>query len=146
MQHLSQLTRDSVRYGVWIVIPFILILAAAGKPILGFFDQDFIMHYLPFIILLVANLVDTSCGPVGYLLNMTGKEQSSVHIMVTTTVIRIIFILVLVGYLEMGLMGAALAHLGFVLVWNVVSLVVIKQHLGFLPAYIPFWKTQVQEK
>ncbi len=146
MQHLSQLTRDSVRYGVWIVIPFILLLCMAGKPILAFFDEGFVMHYLPFVILLLANFVDTSCGPVGYLLNMTGKEQSSVHIMVTTTVVRIIFLLVLVGYLQMGLMGAALAHLGFVFVWNAVSLVVIKKHLGFLPAYIPFWNAKPQEK
>lgn len=137
MQHLSQLTRDSVRYGVWIVIPFILLLAAAGKPILGVFDEGFVMHYLPFLILLLANFVDTSCGPVGYLLNMTGKEQSSVHIMVSTTVVRIIFLLVLVGYFQMGLLGAALAHLGFVFVWNLVSQVVIKKHLGFYPVYIP---------
>jgi len=146
MQHLSQLTRDSVRYGVWIVIPFILLLALAGKPILAFFDQDFVMHYSPFLILLLANFLDTSCGPVGYLLNMTGKEQSSVHIMVSTTVVRIIFLLVLVGYLQMELMGAALAHLGFVFVWNMVTLVVIKRHLHFLPAYLPFLKGQVQEK
>ncbi|MEM1157237.1 MAG: MATE family efflux transporter [Verrucomicrobiota bacterium] len=146
MQHLSQLTRDSVRYGVWIVIPFILFLAMAGKPILIFFDQDFVIHYLPFIILLLANFLDTSCGPVGYLLNMTGKEQSSVHIMVTTTLVRIIFLLLLVGYMQMGLLGAALAHLGFVLVWNVISLVVIQKHLGFIPAYIPFWKYRLQQK
>ncbi|MEM6885438.1 MAG: MATE family efflux transporter [Verrucomicrobiota bacterium] len=150
MQHLSQLTCDSVRYGVWIVIPFIILLGVAGKPILGLFDNEgnevqVISHYLPFVILLLANFVDTSCGPVGYLLNMTGKEQSSVHIMVTTTIVRIIFLLVLVGYFEMGLLGAALAHLGFVLVWNIVSLVVIQKHLSFIPAYIPLWKTQVQK-
>ncbi len=138
MQHLSQLTRDSVRYGVWIVMPFMIILALAGKPILSIYGPEYVEAYLAFIILLLANFADTSCGPVGYLLNMTGKEKSSVHIMVTTTVVRIIFLLILVGYFEMGLLGAALAHLGFMIVWNVVSLVVIHRHLGFYPAYIPF--------
>ncbi|MGF1679548.1 MAG: lipopolysaccharide biosynthesis protein [Candidatus Methylacidiphilales bacterium] len=139
-KHLSQLTRDSVRYGTLTVIPLALLLAIICQPLLSWYGADYASAWIAFLILLLSGLIDTACGPVGYLLNMTGKEQSSVHIMVTTTLLRVIFLLVFVGYLQWGLLGAALAHLLFVVVWNLVSLVVIRQHLGFLPVYIPTFK------
>jgi len=137
-RHLRQLTCDSVRYGVWIVLPFILLLGLAGRPVMGFFGEEYLLAYFPFLILLASNFLDTASGPVGYLLNMTGKEQSLVHIMIFCTISRIILLLVTVGYLGMGLMGAALSQLGFTVLWNAVSLFVTYQHLKFLPLYIPF--------
>jgi O-antigen/teichoic acid export membrane protein len=144
-KHLEKLTCDSVRYGTWIVLPFIGLLVLVGRPILGWFGEgnEYLLAFLPFLILLLANLLDTASGPVGYLLNMTGKEKSLVHIMIFCTVSRIVLLLVTVGYFQMGLMGAALSQLGFTVLWNAVSLFVTYSHLKFLPLYIPFYRKKI---
>ncbi|MEM6820880.1 MAG: hypothetical protein AAF558_02900, partial [Verrucomicrobiota bacterium] len=104
--------------------------------------EEYMFHIGAFLILLLANFIDTTCGPVGYLLNMTGKEQSFVHIMIGTTMMRVILLLVFVGYFQMGILGAALSHLGFTLLWNLLSLVTIRKHLNFQSLYIPFYSNK----
>ena len=59
MKHLRQLTRDSVRYAVLIVTPFVLLLGILARPVLGFFGEEYVLAIVPFVILLLANWLDT---------------------------------------------------------------------------------------
>lgn len=130
------MVRDSVRMTFWFSIPLILLLAYFSKPFLRLFGPEFPDGVWVLIILLVANAIDSVCGPVGYLLNMTGHERHFSRVMIISTVGLVVLLFILIPFLYLE--GAALAAMLYVLCWNLLSLRAIRQNLDFSPAYLPF--------
>ena len=142
---LIKLVKRSVRLTFWISLPILIGMVLLSRQIMSIAGADFTSGWPVMCVFLVAHLVDMVCGPVGYLLTMTGKERVFA---VTTSVCTITTVITLVVLcpLFQGL-GAALAYLVFFVIWNLSSIRFIERHLGFSPIYVPgFTKLRLNKK
>ena len=91
---------------------------------------------LPLIILAIGTVINALCGPVMYLLNMTGKERSARNIIIIASVINIALNYYLIP--QYGLMGAAYATSISTVIWNALAVIKIKRAYGFISIPHPF--------
>jgi O-antigen/teichoic acid export membrane protein len=96
---------------------------------MGLFGAQYRTGAIILIILSVGQFVNVSFGSVGYLLSMTGRENSLRNIMLTSSAINII--LSIIGVKLYGYVGVAYATAFSTILWNALSLIVVKRHLGF---------------
>lgn len=118
---------------------FLILIATASVPIMffvfysewfmGLFGAQYRTGAIILIILSVGQFVNVSFGSVGYLLSMTGRENSLRNIMLTSSAINII--LSIIGVKLYGYVGVAYATAFSTILWNALSLIVVKRHLGF---------------
>ncbi|MEM9445168.1 MAG: oligosaccharide flippase family protein [Verrucomicrobiota bacterium] len=132
---LLNIVKRSVRLTFWISLPILLGMMALSSKIMGIAGAEFISGWPVMCVFLVAHLVDMICGPVGYLLTMTGKERVFAVTTSICTFTTVVTLFVLCPLFQ-GL-GAALAYLVFFVIWNLSSIRFIERHLGFSPIYIP---------
>jgi len=97
--------------------------------ILGWFGLEFEVGASILSVLSVGQFINVSCGSVGYLLTMTGKEKVLRNIMLVTALVNIIVSLYLVK--PFGVIGVAYATAFSVILWNVWAMVEVRKHLGF---------------
>ena len=85
------------------------------------------------IILTIGQVINVSCGSVGYILLTTGHEKVVRNIMLITAFINIGLNILLVQFL--GVTGVALATMISVLIWNIWMLISVRKLLGFWTIY-----------
>jgi len=110
-----------------IAIPLVAIIIAANSWILSLFGEGFSEGGAVLVILAIGQLINAVCGPVGYLLSMTGNER----VYMINTIISCI-VLFATGSLfigEYGAVGAAYAATLSLITLNVLSLIAVKQKL-----------------
>lgn len=132
---LTSVVKDSVRLAFWCSLPIIFCMLLFSKSILGLFGEEFSSGWLILCVFVLSHWFDMSCGPVGYLLIMTGKERKFGVITFTSTAVSIGIMLIITPF--WGGLGAVLAFLLFFVIWNLGSIQSIKKHLKFNPMYIP---------
>jgi O-antigen/teichoic acid export membrane protein len=138
MKGLKRITRNIGYLNILISGPvFALILLFPGY-VLEFFGEEFIGGVEPLIILAVGSIINALCGPVMYLLNMTGKEKPARNIIIIASLLNVILNLYLIP--EHGLLGAAYATSISTVVWNALAVVQIKKEYGFISIPHPFSK------
>jgi O-antigen/teichoic acid export membrane protein len=96
--------------------------------LLRFFSPDFAMYSGTLRVLALGQLVNALCGPVMYLLNMTGHEQSARRTMTVASVANVVANFALIPWL--GVAGAAWATSGTMILWNVWALVAVYRKTG----------------
>jgi len=84
--------------------------------------------YIPLIILLVGQLINSGAGSVGLLLNMSGHEQETARGMIVATVLNVVLNLLLIPL--WGINGSSLATSVSLIVWNVLLWRVVQKKLG----------------
>ena len=104
--------------------------------VLDFFGEEFTTGVAPLIILAIGQIINAICGPVMYLLNMTGKEKQARNIIIVASIINIALNLYLIPIY--GLMGAAIATGVSTVVWNIMAVFQIKKEYGFISIPHPF--------
>ncbi len=119
MAKLQRLVTSSAR----VILAFSLVLTAGfvvvGIPFLRiFFGAPYIRAYVPMLILLAGQLVNSGMGSVATLLNMTGHERETAKGIVLSAVINLVLNLSLIPL--WGIEGSAVATSVSLLVWNVV--------------------------
>lgn len=97
--------------------------------VLGLFGGDYTKGGDILTVLAIGQLINVSCGSVGYMLTMTGKEKVMQRIMLTTAATNILLSLVLVS--KYGVLGIAFATAFSMVLWNLWALLEVKKHLGF---------------
>ena len=113
-----------------ISVPFFLVLLIFGAQILPLFGAEFESGIVVLLLLIVGQLVNALSGPVLYILNMTGKEFVARNIVLIAALINIVLNLILIP--KYGIIGAAVAAMVAMLVWNLYALVYIYKNYGFL--------------
>ena len=102
------------------------------------FYPDWVMHWFGtgyvagssiLKVLAIGQFVNVTCGPVGCLLMMTGKENKFRNILFLTAVINIILSIFLVK--KLGVIGVAYGTAFSVTLWNVLATWEVRRHLGF---------------
>ncbi len=104
------------------------ILAVSGKFVLSLFGSDFIVAYIPLLILLSGQLVNALAGSVGLILIMTGHQNQAGAIVAVSAAVNIILNALLIPL--MGLTGAAISTTFTMVLWNIAMLVYVQRRLG----------------
>ena len=92
------------------------IFAVWGKEILAIFGDSYSSVYDILLILGFAQVVNSACGPTGYLMQMTGHERSFVKILLICNCVGLLALLVLTFFF--GMIGAAIGSAGYLIGWN----------------------------
>ena len=122
--------RQTTLLNVAFSVPAFVALVAVPAWWLGWFGDAFVVGATCLVWLAVGQVVNALCGPVMYLLNMTGHERQAQ---------RIVWIAA-IGNLAMnvwaiprfGIEGAAVATALSMALWNVAAAVAVKRLLGLL--------------
>ncbi|WP_457637195.1 oligosaccharide flippase family protein [Oceanithermus sp.] len=110
----TSVAQGALSLNILLTIIFIIF----GKSFFNFvFGAEFSPAYLPLLILLAGQLVNSSVGSVAYLLNMSGHERETVWGMLFAASLNILLNLALVP--EFGMIGAAVGSAVSMALWNV---------------------------
>lgn len=112
-------------FNLVITIGFILL----GKLFLHFvFGSPYEIAYIPLLILLTGQLINSATGSVGLLLNMTGYEREVARAMMLTAVLTLILNLLFIP--AWGIIGSSLATSISMITWNVLLWWTVRKKLG----------------
>lgn len=107
LQKMEGIFKVSTRWSFSLTLPIFLIMVFSGKEILHIFGSEFVLGWLPLLILSVGHLVNASAGTSGYMLIMTGHHYQKLFSDISLVVINIILNILLIP--RWGLIGAATA-------------------------------------
>lgn len=115
-------------------IPASALLIVGGRWALGWFGEPFVGGYLALVILVVGQLVNSLCGPVGIILVMTGHQRLVARILGSAAISNVVLT---TGLIQMaGLVGAAIATAVTMIVWNIWMLTAMKRKLGLRTGFL----------
>lgn len=117
-------------------VPAFLLIMVLAPWLLGFFSVDFAQHAPVLRILAIGQMANALCGPVMYLLNMTGHEQSARQTMTFAALANALGNLVLIPWL--GIEGSAWATAASMVLWNAWALVAVYRKTGIRT--LIFWR------
>lgn len=92
------------------------------------FGKDFTTAYVPLLILLIGQLVNSAAGSVGALLNMTGHERDTARGLALAAGINIVLNFLLIP--PLGPKGAAVATAVSMMTWNIALWWLVRKRLG----------------
>jgi len=104
--------------------------------LLSFFSPDLVPYAGLLRVLALGQVVNALCGPVMYLLNLTGHEQSARRTMTVAVVVNAGANLALIPWL--GVVGAAWATSASMVLWNVWATVAVYRKTGIRTLF--FWR------
>ena len=136
LDQLGELARSSTKLTFWLSTPVLVFLFVAGPWILQRFGAEFTSGGGALRILLVGQLVNTSCGSVSALLQMTNNERQFQRIFLVATLANVVLNALLIP--RFGITGAAIASAVATVSWNLGGVVYSKQALGISTLYVPF--------
>jgi len=105
-----------------------IILAVFGKFALSLFGAEFVVTYVPLLILLCGQIVNALAGSVGLIMIMTGHQNQAGAIVAVSAAINITLNALLIPL--MGLVGAAISTAFTMVLWNITVLVYVQRRLG----------------
>ena len=126
---LQHLVLTSVR---WVFIPSLglaVVMSLGARPILAVFGHAFIAGRWVLIWIVIGQLVSVSSGPVGWLMNLTGRQNVTAVVFGATAGVTIVGYLVLIPMY--GMVGAAIANSAAIAARNVVLSQLAKRSLGY---------------
>ena len=116
--------QNAVKRIAWIntviSVPAFVVLFAGAPFFLGFFGSDFALYADLLRVLAIGQLSNALCGPVLYLLNMTGNEKAARNTLILGVIVNILGNVLLIPWL--GLLGSAMATSFTIVLWNVWAL------------------------
>lgn len=121
-------------------LPLAALVMFFGSSILSLFGEGYVAGYLPLLILVCSQAVNSLCGPVGFLLAMTGHQMQSLRILALVTVLNIVLNLVLIP--SFGMVGAAVATAITVVLWNLLMLRFVRGHMGIDSSVLVLFRKQ----
>jgi O-antigen/teichoic acid export membrane protein len=133
---LVRLARRTSCLMFWAVMPLIVALIAFGRPMIVLaFGPAFAPAYLPMVIMLSGQLVNTITGPSDFLMNMARMQKPLRNIILPSAVLATISSILLIPTL--GATGAAIAYAASLTCWNLASACYLRRKFGVWIAYVP---------
>jgi O-antigen/teichoic acid export membrane protein len=102
--------------------------------LLSFFSPDLVPYAGLLRVLALGQVVNALCGPVMYLLNLTGHEQSARRTMTVAVLVNAGANLALIPWL--GVVGAAWATSASMVLWNVWATVAVYRKTGIRTLFL----------
>jgi O-antigen/teichoic acid export membrane protein len=142
-QKLQRLVILSARGIFLISIPPVLLLLIYGADILKLvFGDPFYVGGLALSILAIGQLINAAMGSVGALLNMTGHERHTLRGVALAAVVNMLLNFILIPYF--GMLGAAIASISSLVMWNLLLRHYVKKLLNIEPSALFFNKNSHQ--
>lgn len=126
----KQLAKAVSFISFFVSLPVFLMIVIFPTTILGLFGEAFTEGSQAMIVLSVGQLFATISGSTINLLNMTGKEKSTMYILITSVIVNFFLNFILIPLF--GLNGAAYATASSTVLWNLLAVVLIYKYHGFL--------------
>ncbi|NBC82495.1 MAG: oligosaccharide flippase family protein [Bacteroidetes bacterium] len=118
MKKIQHIARLGILGSMIVALPIVFILIIFGEQILlHFYGKDFLMGYNSLKLLTIGQMINVAAGSVGLLLNMTKYEKLVFKGLTLSTIVNIIFNLVLIPVY--GINGAAISTIISFLIWNI---------------------------
>ena len=117
---LRMVIRKATMLNVVLSVPLILFLVLFSGFILSFFGENYVLAQQALYIILIGQVINAFCGPVGLYLNMTGRQNLFQIVLLICLVINVIMNLILIPKYEM--IGAAISTAASFTMWNLVGL------------------------
>ena len=133
---MKKITKNIGYMNLAISTPIFILLLIFPSFVLDCFGEEFSAGVAPLIVLATGQIINAICGPVMYILTMTGKEKKARNIIIVASVINLGLNFYLIPI--HGLMGAACATAISTVVWNVLAVIQIKKEYGFISIPHPF--------
>ena len=133
---MKKITKNIGYMNLAISTPIFILLMIFPSFVLDCFGEEFSTGVAPLIVLATGQIINAICGPVMYILTMTGKEKKARNIMIVASVINLALNVYLIPIY--GIIGAAYATAISTVVWNVLAVRQIKKEYGFISIPHPF--------
>ncbi|HEX7710265.1 MAG TPA: flippase [Sphingomonadaceae bacterium] len=104
------------------------------------FGAGFAAAYPALVILAIGQFINSSTGPLGSFLTMTGNERSALTCTWMAALLNIALNLVLIPFFQTA--GAAIATSLSLTVWNVMLGIQVYKRVGILPGSIGWWNAK----
>jgi O-antigen/teichoic acid export membrane protein len=134
---LSRFSRQASAMIFWSSLPIGLVFIVFSHPFLGFFGSVFVSGSLAFSFLVVGHMINSAAGPVGQLLNMTGKQVVLQNTALVALLINVVLNYTLIPLL--GIAGAAIATACSGALWNLMCIGYLMKKDGMRTFYLPFF-------
>ncbi len=133
---LQRVITGSLRVGFFISLPVMVGFLFFPSFFLNFFGDEFGEGKVALMLLTVSQVVNFSTGSVGYLLTMTGHQQTAIRLLFFSAVITTILSLLLIP--RFGVNGAAVAAAANNVILNVIMAIAVYRKTGINPTLIYF--------
>jgi len=128
MVKLQRLVTSSVRVILVFNLVITIVFVVLGKPFLSqVFGVSYEAAYIPLLILLGGQLVNSGVGSVGLLLNMTHHERETAKGMLLAAVLNVTFNLIFIP--KWGIIGSSIANVISLIAWNVLLWWLVRKKL-----------------
>jgi O-antigen/teichoic acid export membrane protein len=115
-------------------LPVFFTLIFFGDWIMSIFGDEFARGGCVLAILALGQMINTACGAVGVLLNMSGNEKTNLYITVIS--VLLLFILTIALVPAFGMYGTAAATSVAVISFNVLAVFQVRKKLQISPIFI----------
>ncbi|MFD1343971.1 oligosaccharide flippase family protein [Litorisediminicola beolgyonensis] len=133
-ERLTAVTRKFTFITTTFAVATAVFITASGEFILGLFGKPFSANSTALWWVSGAQIINSACGPVGMLLTMTGKASLTILPQVGALAVNCVL-----GWLFIsghGVVGAAIAMSGGIVVWNLGMLAIVRRKLGLDPSML----------
>jgi O-antigen/teichoic acid export membrane protein len=113
-----------------------VILAVIGKFLLSLFGLEFIVAFVPLLVLLCGQIVNALTGSVALIMTMTGYQNKAGAIVAISAGINVLLNVLLIPL--MGLAGAAISTAFTMVLWNLAMLTFVRRRIGINSSVIRF--------
>lgn len=133
---LETVVKHSAKLMFYTSLPFMILFALFPEFFLGFFGEQIKAGVPAFLILIAAYLIYGISGTAGYFLQMTGNPVVFQNIVLISTAWNVLLNVILIP--KFGILGAAMASLIDMVVWNLSCVLYIRKKYRITSVYIPF--------
>jgi O-antigen/teichoic acid export membrane protein len=116
----------------------VILAATLGRDLLGLFDAQYVSAYYALMILVVAQSFNSFCGPMSYVLQLTGHGNINLAIIAGSYALGLVVQIVLIP--GMGVTGAAIGSALAIILWNTVSYKVCLDRVGVDPTILSLFR------
>jgi O-antigen/teichoic acid export membrane protein len=128
---LSLMLRRVTHWNTIVSIPFFAVLVVAGDPLLGLFGHVYRQGATALAILSLGQLLNTAAGPLGQVINMSGRQYLSMSNNALVALLNVGACTYLIP--RYGLAGAATATSSSLTLVNLIKLVQVRLLFGMHP-------------
>ncbi len=124
---LQKLIREASKQILVITIPISIVLIVGGKWLLGLFGHAFEASYVPLVILVCGQMINSLTGMVGGVLMMTGHQRVFFLFYFLSFVIQASLNFILIP--SLGIIGAAIATASAIIILNLMGYFFIRKKI-----------------
>ena len=135
INELGKIIRISTKIIFYSSLPLVLTFLIIPEKILFIFGEEYRYAKWSLIYLTIGQFVNSFSGSVGYILQMTGKQFIFQNIVFFSMIINVLLNLILIPIYN--IVGAAIASMISMAMWNILGILYIYKEYGFISCYCP---------